>query len=136
VDELARQESRGEITFLYLADEPREEAFPGFGVCSAYQEQSWSRQTSAAPGDIGVCGYARQSGEHHRHLVQFLWSFRYRTRESERTHGDEMWIYNGTRPQGGAPLIDTPATDMRSTMWACFKHEIPVYFHWHAITAS
>ena len=35
--------------------------------------------------------------------------------------------------QAGAITIDAPATDARATIWAAFKHDIPVYFYWHAV---
>jgi hypothetical protein len=55
-----------------------------------------------------------------------------RARE-ERARGRRYWIYNGGRPAGGAIVIDAPATDPRATVWACFKHEVGVYFYWHGV---
>ncbi|HKG12647.1 MAG TPA: hypothetical protein VKB12_04890 [Pyrinomonadaceae bacterium] len=55
-----------------------------------------------------------------------------RARE-ERARGRRYWIYNGGRPQGGAIVIDAPATDPRATVWACFKHDVEVYFYWHGV---
>ncbi len=55
-----------------------------------------------------------------------------RARE-ERARGRRYWIYNGGRPQGGAIVIDAPATDPRATIWACFKHHVEVYFYWHGV---
>ena len=55
-----------------------------------------------------------------------------RARE-ERARGRRYWTYNGGRPQGGAIVIDAPATDPRATIWACFKHEVGVYFYWHGV---
>ena len=52
---------------------------------------------------------------------------------SERARGRRYWIYNGGRPAGGAIVIDAPATDSRATIWACFKHDIEVYFYWHGV---
>ncbi|PYI56378.1 DUF5018 domain-containing protein [Paenibacillus flagellatus] len=49
----------------------------------------------------------------------------------ERAHGDDMWIYNGSRPFSGAPVYETPATDSRANVWAAFKHDIDTYFYWH-----
>jgi hypothetical protein len=49
----------------------------------------------------------------------------------ERAKGRDWWIYNGGRPAAGAIVIDAPATDSRATIWACFKHDIKVYFYWH-----
>ncbi len=52
---------------------------------------------------------------------------------SERSRGREYWFYNGGRPAGGAITIDAPATDPRATIWAAFKHDVRVYFYWHAV---
>jgi hypothetical protein len=55
-----------------------------------------------------------------------------RARE-ERARGRRYWIYNGGRPAAGAIVIDAPATDPRATVWACFKHDVEVYFYWHGV---
>ncbi len=52
---------------------------------------------------------------------------------SERARGRRHWFYNGGRPAGGAITIDAPATDARATIWAAFKHDVQVYFYWHAV---
>ncbi len=52
---------------------------------------------------------------------------------AERDKGHEVWVYNGCRPAAGAIIIDSPATDPRATMWACFKESIPAYFFWHGV---
>src|SRR5438046_2420448 len=52
---------------------------------------------------------------------------------TERAHGREYWFYNSGRPAAGAMTIDAPATDARATIWAAFKHDLPVYFYWHAV---
>ncbi len=51
----------------------------------------------------------------------------------ERSRGRKYWIYNGGRPAAGAIVIDSPATDPRATIWACFKHDIDNYFFWHGV---
>ena len=51
----------------------------------------------------------------------------------EREKGRRYWIYNGGRPAAGAIVIDSPATDPRATIWACFKHDVEVYFYWHGV---
>jgi hypothetical protein len=51
----------------------------------------------------------------------------------EQARGRRYWIYNGGRPAGGAIVIDAPATDARATIWACFKHDVDVYFYWHGV---
>jgi len=53
--------------------------------------------------------------------------------EEERRRGRHYWIYNGGRPAAGAIVIDSPATDPRATMWACFKHGVDNYFFWHGV---
>lgn len=55
-----------------------------------------------------------------------------RARE-ERARGRRYWIYNGGRPAAGAIVIDAPATDPRATIWACFKHDVEVYYYWHGV---
>ncbi|MCA1620491.1 MAG: DUF4091 domain-containing protein [Acidobacteria bacterium] len=52
---------------------------------------------------------------------------------TERARGRKYWIYNGGRPAAGAIVIDAPATDSRATIWACFKHDVEVYFYWHGV---
>ncbi len=52
---------------------------------------------------------------------------------AERARGKQHWFYNGGRPAAGAITIDAPATDPRATIWAAFKHDVPVYFYWHAV---
>jgi hypothetical protein len=51
---------------------------------------------------------------------------------TERAKGRAYWFYNGYRPATGALTIDSPATDARVIAWAAFKHDVDVYFFWHA----
>ena len=51
----------------------------------------------------------------------------------ERSSGHKYWIYNGGRPAAGTIVIDSPATDPRATIWACFKHGVDNYFFWHGV---
>jgi len=51
----------------------------------------------------------------------------------ERAKGRQYWIYNGGRPFAPAIVIDAPATDPRAMIWACFKHDIGLYFYWHSV---
>jgi hypothetical protein len=53
------------------------------------------------------------------------------TAVAERAKGHRYWTYNGGRPFAPAIVIDSPATDPRATIWACFKHGIDTYFYWH-----
>ncbi len=123
----------GKITFIYMPDEPEADAFP------TVREYALRIKNNPGPGNrlpiFVTAGYNEKLDDPGNIIdiwCSFYGSYNIARAEIERAHGHEMWIYNGTRPHGGAPLIDTPATDMRSNMWACFKHSIPVYFHWHA----
>jgi len=51
---------------------------------------------------------------------------------TERSHGDDFWVYNGLRPCGGAAVYDCPATDERVNYWGCFKKGVSVYFYYYA----
>jgi hypothetical protein len=119
------------ITFLYMPDEPRPPDYarirqladnihsnPGPGralptfVTSGYVE--------ALDGAIDIwC-----AGPLH---------FDVKRAAAERARGHQFWFYNGGRPAGGALTIDAPATDARATIWAAFKHDVRVYFYWHAV---
>jgi hypothetical protein len=126
-----REKLPGAITFLYMPDEPNPSAFPrirtladnihsnpGPGktlpifVTHSYTEgldgaiDIWD----AAPGHFDIARVA-----------------------SERAKGRNCWFYNGARPWVGAIVIDAPATDARASMWAAFKHDVEVYFFWHAV---
>ena len=128
---LLRQKLPRAITFLYMPDEPRPSEYPrilsladnvhsnpGPGralpilVTSAYVE-------ALAPAidiwDTGPLG------------------FRVDRARSERARGRRYWVYNGGRPAAGAITIDAPATDVRATIWAAFKHDVEVYFYWHSV---
>ena len=122
----------GKTTFLYLPDEPREDK---------YEEiHRYARFIHDDPGPgkdlplLVTAGY-REGVDGGIQAIDIWCSYygHYDIQRAivERGHGDDMWIYNGQRPFGGAPLLDTPATDLRSNIWACFKHDIPVYFLWH-----
>jgi hypothetical protein len=119
------------ITFLYMPDEPRREQYarilkiaenvhsnPGPGRrLPIFVTRSYTEELDAAI-DIWCSG---PRGYDIQRAVQ------------ERARGRDYWIYNGGRPAGGAIVIDAPATDARATIWACFKHDIRVYFYWHGV---
>jgi hypothetical protein len=119
------------ITFLYMPDEPRAPQYPhilkladnvhsnpGPGralpifVTSAYVDALDPAIDIWCAGPLG---------------------FRIDRAAAERARGREFWFYNGGRPAGGAITIDAPATDARATIWAGFKHDVRVYFYWHAV---
>lgn len=119
------------ITFLYMPDEPRPAEFarirniadnvhsnPGPGKkLPIFVTHRYVKELDGAIDiwDSGPEGYdvARAS--------------------SERAAGRDYWVYNGGRPALGSIVIDSPATDSRATIWACFKHGINVYFYWHGV---
>ncbi|MDP9177896.1 MAG: DUF4091 domain-containing protein [Gemmatimonadota bacterium] len=119
------------ITFLYLFDEPTPEQFPLIRQIAA------NIKSNPGPGsrlpllvtrhytpeldgaiDIWNCGAPHYNIQH---------------AEAERARGRDHWACNGGRPEGGAVVIDAPATDARMLAWACFKHGIKVYFYWHSV---
>lgn len=51
---------------------------------------------------------------------------------AEQANGRQLCTYNGGRPQGPALTLDAPATEARVVAWAAFKHDIGLYFYWHA----
>lgn len=52
--------------------------------------------------------------------------------EAERAKGRQWWVYNGHRPAAGTGLTEAPAVDPRVIAWACWKHEVPLWFYWLA----
>jgi hypothetical protein len=117
-------------TFLYAMDEPTPAQYerirrisrnvknsPGIGrtlpilVTSAY--------AAALDGAVDI-------------WCSFPGNYRPEQAADERGKGRDYWFYNGYRPATGALTIDTPATDARVNAWAAFKHDVDVYFYWHA----
>lgn len=119
------------ITFLYMPDEPSR----------AEYETIWkiSRNVKSNPGpgkDLPLFVTKRYTKELDGAID--IWDsgpqgFDIVRAREERARGRQYWIYNGGRPAGGAIIIDAPATDPRMTIWACFKHDIGVYFYWHGV---
>jgi hypothetical protein len=121
----------GAITFLYLPDEPGRSEYPYIrrladnvhsnpGPGKALQTFVTKHYVKELDGaidiwDTGPLGYDIERAA------------------EERTHGHKYWIYNGGRPAAGAIVIDSPATDPRATIWACFKHGVDNYFYWNGV---
>jgi len=119
------------ITFLYLPDEPGRSEYkyirqlgenvhsnPGPGkTLPTFVTKHYVKELDGAIDiwDTGPLGYDIQRAN------------------EERARGRRYWIYNGGRPAAGAIVIDSPATDARATIWACFKHGIDNYFYWHGV---
>ena len=75
----------------------------------------------------------RGTGSRDRHLVFRSERVSTRSRRKRARTRPAFWFYNGGRPGGTAITIDAPATDPRATIWAAFKHDVSVYFYWHAV---
>ena len=121
----------GAITFLYLPDEPTPPAYPRIqriaeimrgnpGPGRALPLLVTSRYVKALEGAVDIW----DSGPKGFVLEDVA---------RERAKGRKYWFYNGGRPAAGAIVIDSPATDPRASIWAAFKHDVEVYFYWHAV---
>jgi hypothetical protein len=121
----------GAITFLYLPDEPTPPAYPRIqriaeimrsnpGVGRSLPLFVTSRYVKALEDSVDIW----DSGPKGFVLEDVA---------RERARGRRYWFYNGGRPAAGAIVIDSPATDPRASIWAAFKHDVEVYFYWHAV---
>ncbi len=119
------------ITFLYLPDEPTPSTYPRIrrlaeimrsnpGPGRALPLLVTSRYVKELEGAVDIW----DSGPKGFVLEDVA---------RERVKGRKYWFYNGGRPAAGAIVIDSPATDPRASMWAAFKHDVEVYFYWHAV---
>jgi Domain of unknown function (DUF4091) len=119
------------ITFLYMPDEP--------GPAQYQRIRTLAENIHTNPGP----GRALPIFVTHAYVEALapaidIWDsgpkgFRLDRVASERARGRQYWFYNGGRPAGGAITIDAPATEARATIWAAFKHDVRVYFYWHAV---
>jgi hypothetical protein len=119
------------ITFLYMPDEPRAPQYPRI------QKLAGNIHSNPGPGRALPIFVTSTYVEPLDSAIDIWCSgpqgFRLDRVASERARGREYWFYNGGRPAGGAITIDAPATDARATIWAAFKHDVRVYFYWHAV---
>ena len=119
------------LTFLYMPDEPRPPDYPRI-----------LRLAENVHSNPGV-GRALPIFVTHEYVDALapaidIWcsgpsGFKIERARQERARGREYWFYNGGRPAGGAITIDAPATDARAMIWAGVKHDVRVYFYWHAV---
>jgi hypothetical protein len=128
---LLREKVPRAITFLYMPDEPRPDAYPRILRLAENIHSNpgpgralpiFVTSKYAAPLDAAIDIWS--SGPKGFLLDRVA---------SERARGRQYWFYNGGRPAGGAITIDAPATDARATIWAAFKHDVSVYFYWYAV---
>jgi hypothetical protein len=118
------------FTFLYMPDEPRPAQFPEIVTLADHLR--------ANPGP----GKRLPTFVTHAHTPELasaidIWCavpshYDISRAASERAAGKQYWFYNGGRPQIGAIIIDSPATDSRMIGWAAFKVGADGYFYWHA----
>ncbi len=117
-------------TFLYMPDEPSSAEYPRIRTISG------NVKSSSGPGK-GLPIFATTSWSSALDGAIDIWCsgpkrFDVQRAAAERQKGHKYWFYNGGRPASGAVIIDAPATDVRVSAWAAFKHEVDVYFYWHA----
>ena len=119
------------ITFLYVPDEPRPADYPRIRALAD------NIHSNPGPGRALPIFVTSKYVEPLDGAID-IWcagplGFDVGRAATERARGREFWFYNGGRPAGGAITIDAPATDARATIWAAFKHDVRVYFYWHAV---
>lgn len=128
---LLRESFPRAITFLYMPDEPRAPEYPR--ILSLAE----NIHSNPGPGRALPVFVTSKYVEPLDAAIDIWCSgpkgFLLDRVASERARGREYWFYNGGRPQGAAITIDAPATDPRATIWAAFKHDVRVYFYWHAV---
>jgi hypothetical protein len=119
------------LTFLYMPDEPRPPAYPRIVRLAD------NIHSNPGPGRALPVFVTSRYVEPLDRAIDIWCSgpkgFEIERVKSERARGRKYWFYNGGRPAGGAITIDAPATDPRATIWAAFKHDVEVYFYWHAV---
>lgn len=119
-------------TFLYLPDEPRRRDFPKILQLG----QNVHGNTAGPGGKLPTL--VTHSVVADLSPAIDIWCVPTETYDpkqaaAERQAGKQVWVYNGRRPAAGAPVYDCPATDIRATIWGCYKYEIPLYFYWHCV---
>lgn len=119
------------ITFLYMPDEPSPSQFPRIRELAAYVHEN------PGPGRTLPIMVTHKYVDGLAGAID-IWNsgprgFDIARARSERAGGRKHWFYNGGRPAAGAIVIDSPATDPRASIWAAFKHDVEVYFYWHAV---
>lgn len=119
------------VTFLYLPDEPTPPAYPRI------QRIAEIMRANPGPGRALPLLVTSRYVKELEGAVD-IWDsgpkgFVLEDVARERAAGRRYWFYNGGRPAAGAIVIDSPATDPRASIWAAFKHDVEVYFYWHAV---
>lgn len=119
------------LTFLYMPDEPSASSYDRINLIG--------ENVHSNPGPGGKLPMFVTSGYQPRiENAIDIWcsgprGYNIARAIEERKKGRDYWFYNGGRPHGPAIAIESPATDPRAAIWACFKHDIRVYFYWHSV---
>jgi hypothetical protein len=119
------------LTFLYLPDEPGRSEYPYI------RKLAENLRSNPGPGKALPAFVTKRYVKELDGSIDF-WDtgplgYDIERASQERSRGHKYWIYNGGRPAAGAIIIDSPATDPRATIWACFKHGVDNYFYWHGV---
>jgi hypothetical protein len=126
-----KQKLPGAITFLYMPDEPRPAQFP------VIRQIAENVHSNPGPGKALPIFVTRGYTPDLEGAID-VWcstprAYNVERAITERQRGRDYWWYNGGRPAAGAIVIDAPGTDARANIWACFKHQVKVYFYWHGV---
>jgi hypothetical protein len=119
------------LTFLYLPDEPYPAQYP------EVKRLAENVRSNPGPGGKLPLFLTKRIIPEFRGLVD-IWSippqaFDIADARAEQAKGRLVSFYNGGRPNGPTPVIDAPATEARAVAWAAFKHDVDLYFYWHAV---
>jgi hypothetical protein len=119
----------GATTFLYLPDEPGRQTFPYI------LKLGQNVHSNTGPGGKLPLFVTHAFDKELAPAID-IWCMPTETFHPDQAAGEvkagkQVWVYNGKRPYAGAPVYEAPATDMRATIWGCFKYNINLYFYWH-----
>lgn len=117
------------LSFLYVTDEPPPSRFPWIAETGKKHHQN--------PGPGGrLATFLTHPPHPDLEGAIDIWctvtnQYDIAAAREEKAKGRRWWVYNGYRPAAGIQLTDAPATDSRVTPWACWKHDIELWFYWH-----
>lgn len=115
-----RTHAPGVDTFLYVVDEPSDEArFPEHNQVARDAEPIDAFVTSPYDPrfpDFDI--FATPTQAHHP--------------DQARAAGKRLWVYNGRRPFSGSFMVDDVAVSTRVNPWIQHAHQVPRWFYWEA----
>jgi len=118
------------VTFLYITDEPGPKQFPWI------KEMGDHLHGNTGPGKALPMFVTKGPAPGLEGAID-IWctvtnQLDLAKAKAEREKGRRWWVYNGHRPAAGTQITDAPAVDCRVTPWACWKHDVGLWFYWHA----